>query len=1601
MLQRLSIRGKILAVVAVPILVLLLAVGVVTLNATQSLNNARNVEQLLGVLGDARSFGADLQTERNLSVNYVDAVAVGESKRADAEQATNSAVATLQTDVAENPTPEGEAALSQINKAIGLTQPTVFLVDERSVDIVSNEIGEWPTFPSEADVQETVDNYTAITTQIDLIGDATPASAGISSSISSLSIAIGAESAATQTYLTEPAALQELLIAAIPDTDASENAYNDATTGIESRSENESVQLTVADASEQLAQLPNVRTQVVNRSISVSVLNSYFGDTIEPIVKLSSDVSSVVSDRELAAQLRAYNSMDVLVERVRAEEVYTDHLLRAGEFLPGDSTFQRSLVSLSDIALDNAQTTVDPIDSEMQVPPFGASADSSTGESASFESIRRNIASGLPASLITERGNDWPLQVTQELDVQEPIRDTLWTDAQANASDSLQSTVLQTILTIVGAVLVVAATIFIALLIARRIIGPLRRLTTTATAVRQELPRMVERVALPGETVDVSEVQIPVESSDEIGRLAEAFNGVNAATLAIAGEQAALRGSISEMFVNVARRDQVLLNRQLSSIDEMERTEDDPDTLTRLFALDHLATRMRRNSESLLVLAGIDTGRRLRRPMPLADVIRTASSEIELYERVQLELDADPAMVGHSALTAAHLFAELLENATVFSDPGTPVVVRTFERDGNFLVEVEDSGIGMTADELHEANNRVASTAASEILGAQRLGLFVVGRIARRVGARVSIASKEGEGTVATVTMPPTLFDTRSQEPVAHVSTNAVDTAMHAPSALVGHNAADEVMDTTSEPDATKRPSAPTYQPASVAAGASLVGRTDDAVAEESPVEQASEPTVDDLIAADAAVAPEATAIDAAALAGGLTASGLPARRRRSNAGAEAASEEERAKIIGLPVRATPDQLSALDAEAPTGFTPSVSADEIAPQTAEERASMFRGFRSRKATEQDMPVSVDPEAESMGQAARRGAFIEPPVSQVPAVPETPEVAEPESPAEPEMEIPQLEDDKPAADDRPTFAMPKFDSQQGASGAIVAGAVGLGAAAGIAAHGNASDDDDNASADATGDENATSATDDSSAPVASQETPAEPQAWTIPQLEDDEPELAAEDAHDIEDAPMVVPSLVEDEVDEGAGEANLDEPYSWGAPPVAEAPQDAAASEEASDAAPVADGFPVPETTPSHDAPVERPVPSYGVDQVSLETGPTFSEPAPSAPVAATPPAPTGAPLSEGTEPAPYTPAPYAPEADAPVTEAAPAVSAPYAPEADAAPAAAPQSPAPSHQMDPAALAALTATPSMDDLMQPGEDDDKPNFFSRLFGRGKKATEAPAPVPASDVSKSPAAAPVFAPITPPSQPPAQAPAASPHTGFTPAATPEPAQAREEAPASEPAAQPDAQPAWGQFTPAVSLHDAPAKDESPWHTQSTPTPQQPSEPAQPVEAAQPVEPAPAAPAPVAAASFFAPRTDDAPQQTQFSPDELASPMGWEAAGASALQAAEPDVQTSYSPKVDFESDHDGDSDLSSVFSEFSSLSAERPKVEKTRAGLQKRRSADAPPVQVTPIEEEVVVAPRERDADAVRSRFSSFYSGTERARSDAAEFERSQATSDAKE
>ena len=276
--------------------------------------------------------------------------------------------------------------------------------------------------------------------------------------------------------------------------------------------------------------------------------------------------------------------------------------------------------------------------------------------------------------------------------------------------------------------------------------------------MRDELPAIVAHVQAD-EDVDLPLPTVTAGGRNEVERLAAAFTDVNATTLRIAREQAILRAAVAGMFVNVARRNQTLLSRQLSFIDHLERTEENPDSLENLFRLDHLAARMRRNAESLLVLAGVESGRRLRHAMPLSDVVRTATSEIEHFDRVSLVFQADPPVYPHLALPTAHLLAELLENATNFSDPGSEVIVATAGHADGVRLTITDSGLGMTDEELEEANARIAEPPASEGIGSQRLGFFVVGRLAQRLGAQVTLRGGRARGTVVTVDLPVSLFE--------------------------------------------------------------------------------------------------------------------------------------------------------------------------------------------------------------------------------------------------------------------------------------------------------------------------------------------------------------------------------------------------------------------------------------------------------------------------------------------------------------------------------------------------------------------------------------------------------------------------------------------------------------------------------------------------------------------------------------------------------------------------------------------------------------------------------------------------------------------------
>ncbi|MFF9003529.1 nitrate- and nitrite sensing domain-containing protein [Streptomyces achromogenes] len=301
--------------------------------------------------------------------------------------------------------------------------------------------------------------------------------------------------------------------------------------------------------------------------------------------------------------------------------------------------------------------------------------------------------------------------------------------------------------------------IVLSIRIGRALIRDLRQLRLEAhEASGVRLPSVMRRLSA-GEQVDV-ETEVPRLEYDknEIGEVGQALNTLQRAAVEAAVKQAELRAGVSEVFVNLARRSQVLLHKQLTLLDSMERRTEDTDELADLFRLDHLTTRMRRHAEGLVILSGAAPSRQWRRPVQLMDVVRAAVAEVEDYERIEVRRLPRVAVTGPAVADLTHLVAELLENATVFSPPHTAVQVVGERVANGFTLEIHDRGLGMTAEALLDANLRLAETPEFELSDTDRLGLFVVSRLAQRQNVRVSLQPSPYGGTTAVVFIPDALL---------------------------------------------------------------------------------------------------------------------------------------------------------------------------------------------------------------------------------------------------------------------------------------------------------------------------------------------------------------------------------------------------------------------------------------------------------------------------------------------------------------------------------------------------------------------------------------------------------------------------------------------------------------------------------------------------------------------------------------------------------------------------------------------------------------------------------------------------------------------------
>ncbi len=346
--------------------------------------------------------------------------------------------------------------------------------------------------------------------------------------------------------------------------------------------------------------------------------------------------------------------------------------------------------------------------------------------------------------------------------VQRSLRDFELTQADGLADRSVPMAV-QTLARLAAAGLLGLIAVVVSLVVALRVGRSLaQRLTlvrgTLKETAERRLPDVVERLRR-GEQVDVArETLVADRGADEIGQVAQAFTEVQKVAIQAAMVEVSLRRGLNEVFLNIARRSQSLVHRQLALLDRLERDAEDPDHLAELFRVDHLATRLRRHAEDLVILADAAPGRGWRNPVAMVDLIRGAISEVESYDRIDITTVQPAGTLGRVVGDIIHLLAELMENATTFSPPDSRVEVSGEHVAHGYALSVSDQGLGMSPAAVEEANRKLARSPEFDPAETARFGLFVVARLAARHNVRVRLRPSDGAGLTAVVLIPTDLI---------------------------------------------------------------------------------------------------------------------------------------------------------------------------------------------------------------------------------------------------------------------------------------------------------------------------------------------------------------------------------------------------------------------------------------------------------------------------------------------------------------------------------------------------------------------------------------------------------------------------------------------------------------------------------------------------------------------------------------------------------------------------------------------------------------------------------------------------------------------------
>ncbi|MEV0613780.1 sensor histidine kinase [Nonomuraea sp. NPDC050404] len=501
-------------------------------------------------------------------------------------------------------------------------------------------------------------------------------------------------------------------------------------------------------------QLADVRSEVDGTLVAPLDVIEGYSQIVDSSFRLY-DAMVLVPDMVLFQQARAVTTLGEAKDVLSRERALVAIVLARGKVEPREREAFTGMVATRRLLFAQAISHLDadlrgPFEKLKSSPvyrEFLEAEDSIRGQAA---------ANGLPATAAT-----WPID-----------GENLWraverTQAAAvkGITDRVTPTAIGMLIKIgvaggVGLIAVIAS-ILLSLRFRKRLVRELAGLRDAATELAEvRLAGLVKRLrtdAGPPTAAEMAPLEVRTDTS-EVRDIVHAFNDVQSTAIEAAVSQARLRHGVNQVFVNLARRNQSLLHRQLLQLDSMERGEEAPETLADLFKLDHLTTRMRRHAESLIILSDQAPGRGWRNPVPILDVLRAAVAEVEEYERVEVLAPPPIALVGSAVTDVAHLMAELIENATLFSPPKTRVDVRSAGTPHGLVVEVEDRGLGLPRAELDELNDRLTRTPEFDLTHGEQLGLFVVSKLAARHGIKVFLVPSPYGGLTATVALPASIL---------------------------------------------------------------------------------------------------------------------------------------------------------------------------------------------------------------------------------------------------------------------------------------------------------------------------------------------------------------------------------------------------------------------------------------------------------------------------------------------------------------------------------------------------------------------------------------------------------------------------------------------------------------------------------------------------------------------------------------------------------------------------------------------------------------------------------------------------------------------------